>query len=149
VFRYVTGSDEYSVEPWSGEVDSLEASQTAATQQSSQLPRSTEDRRHPLGVSGQRLPEGIQFLSGQTQTDTRLASSTTGAPTANSASAASSTGEPQPIVFYPDGSTSDACLVLTNERFFVQVTLRGLTGMVRVSELLSSGEVGATGGIGQ
>jgi len=34
------------------------------------------------------------------------------------------------IVFYPDGSTSDARLVLTNERYFVEVRLRGLTGMV-------------------
>jgi hypothetical protein len=148
VFRYVTASDEYAVEPWSGEVDSVEASQTAATQESSALPRTTEDKRHPLGVAGQRLPEGIQFFSGQTQMDARLAGSTTGAAT-DPAGAASSTGQPQPIVFYPDGSTSDACLALTNERFFVQVTLRGLTGMVRVSELMTSDEVGASGGIAQ
>ncbi|NLF73363.1 MAG: hypothetical protein GX575_30365, partial [Candidatus Anammoximicrobium sp.] len=61
--------------------------------------------------------------------------------------ASSSAGGPPPIVFYPDGSTSDASVLLTNERCFVQVALRGLTGMVRVSELISSEELSGLGGI--
>jgi hypothetical protein len=96
-----------------------------------------------LGVAGQRLPDGVQFFMGETQADNRLAQTAadTAAPAAENAVS--------PIVFYPDGSTSDARLVLTNERFFVELSLRGLTGMVRVSELLSSEELSARGGIPQ
>jgi Tfp pilus assembly protein FimT len=143
VFRFVTASDEYAIEPWSGDVDTTEASQEALLNQTLPLPRSTADSRHLLGVSGQRLPDGIQFFLGETQTDARLAQTEAG----TAAPAAENTVPP--IVFYPDGSTSDARLVLTNERFFVEVTLRGLTGMVRVSELLSSEELSARGGVNQ
>lgn len=145
VFRYVTASDEYAVEPWSGEAGSVELSTTTATtDQSAAMPRSTDEKRHPLGVAGQRLPEGIQFFQGETQMDARSAEVTAGGSAASAIA-----GGPPPIVFYPDGSTSDARVLLTNERFFVQVTLRGLTGMVRVSELLSSEELSTSGGFVQ
>jgi len=145
VFRYVTASDEYAVEPWSGEAGSVELSTTTATtDQSAAMPRSTDEKRHPLGVAGQRLPEGIQFFQGETQMDARSAEVT-----ADGSAASVIAGGPPPIVFYPDGSTSDARVLLTNERFFVQVTLRGLTGMVRVSELLSSEELSTSGGFVQ
>ena len=51
--------------------------------------------------------------------------------------------EATPVLFYPDGTTSDARVVLTNqyERLFVVVSLRSLTGMTRVSNLLSSDEL--------
>ncbi len=143
VFRFVTASDEYAIEPWSGDVDATEASQEALLDQTLPLPRSTAETRHLLGVAGQRLPDGIQFFLGETQTDARLAQTAAG-----TAAPAAENAVP-PIVFYPDGSTSDARLVLTNERFFVEVTLRGLTGMVRVSELLSSEELSARGGVNQ
>ena len=43
-----------------------------------------------------------------------------------------------PILFYPDGTTSDARLILTNEQQrYVVVKLRSLTGIARVSQLLS------------
>jgi len=143
VFRFVTASDEYSVEPWSGEVDATEASQEALTGQTQSLPQSTVQQRHLLGVAGQRLPDGVQFFLGETQTDNRLAQTQ-----ADTTAPAAANAVP-PIVFYPDGSTSDARLVLTNERCFVEITLRGLTGMVRVSELLSSEELSARGGVTQ
>jgi len=145
VFRYVTATDEYAIEPWSGEVDATEASQDALTLDSQPLRmgQETAEKRHLLGVAGQRLPDGVQFFLGETQTDSRLDQAAAGAavPTADNAV--------PPIVFYPDGSTSDARLVLTNERLFVEITLRGLTGMVRVSELLTSEELSARGGVTQ
>lgn len=142
VFRYVIGSDEYAVEPWSGEADTIEFSRAATTEQSTTVPRSTDEKSHPLGVAGQRLPDGIQFFSGETQADARSAEVAV-----DESAASSSAGGPPPIVFYPDGSTSDASVLLTNERCFVQVALRGLTGMVRVSELISSEELSGLGGI--
>lgn len=145
VFRYVTATDEYAIEPWSGEVDATEASQAAMTLDAPPLTMNPEQdqKRHLLGVAGQRLPDGVTFFLGETQVDTRLDQATADAtvPAADNAV--------PPIVFYPDGSTSDARLVLTNERLFVEITLRGLTGMVRVSDLLTSEELSARGGVMQ
>jgi len=142
VFRYVLASDEYGVEPWGGEVDAVEASLGAATESSAAPPMTTEEKPRPLGIAGRRLPDGIQFFSGETQADARSAEVAV-----DESAASSSAGGPPPIVFYPDGSTSDASVLLTNERCFVQVALRGLTGMVRVSELISSEELSGLGGI--
>lgn len=43
----------------------------------------------------------------------------------------------QPILFYPDGSTSNARLLIANDRYYVMLQLRGLTGVAQVSDLLS------------
>jgi Tfp pilus assembly protein FimT len=145
VFRYQVGTDVYVVEPWYGDADYLEASGD-----SSNMPVPTgqlmaapgEDLPNlPLGVSGARLPTGIMFYAGETEVDARSAEvgQQAGMPTAGADST-------PPIVFYPDGSTSDAKVVLTNERFFVEVSIRGLTGMVRVSDLKVAEELAVQGG---
>jgi prepilin-type N-terminal cleavage/methylation domain-containing protein len=42
----------------------------------------------------------------------------------------------QPILFYPDGTTSDASLVLANaNQLSIRVTLRGLTGISQVADV--------------
>lgn len=44
----------------------------------------------------------------------------------------------RPILFYPDGTTSNASIVLKNSRDqFIRVTLRGLTGVGRASSVIS------------
>lgn len=141
VFRYVTASDEYAIEPWTADADALEAAPQALLDESPELLRVDTGKARPLGIAGQRLPEGIQFYLGETQMDARLAQITAEAGTLMAPG-----DSVPPIVFYPDGSTSDARVVLTNERFFVEVSLRGLTGMVRVSELLSDEELSLGGG---
>jgi type II secretory pathway pseudopilin PulG len=46
-----------------------------------------------------------------------------------------------PVLFFPDGSTSAATILLRNERqVFQRATLRALTGVGRASELLSDEE---------
>ncbi len=46
-----------------------------------------------------------------------------------------------PILFFPDGSTSSASLLLSGERrLFQRVTLRALTGVARVSDVLTEDE---------
>ena len=46
-----------------------------------------------------------------------------------------------PILFFPDGSTSSATVLLRNDKqVFQRATLRALTGMGRASELLSQEE---------
>jgi hypothetical protein len=98
-----------------------------------------------LGIRGRRLPDGMTFHSSETQADARLASASVDTAATTSGNAL----EPPPIVFYPDGSSSDAKLVLTNQRFFVELRLRGLTGMVRVSGLLTAEEISAQGDFSQ
>ena len=47
-----------------------------------------------------------------------------------------------PILFFPDGTTSEASVVLANDRNqFVRLTLRGLTGVGRATEILSREEL--------
>ena len=48
----------------------------------------------------------------------------------------------EPILFYPDGTSSTTQLVLTNtKQQFVVIRLRGLTGLTQVSDLLTPEEV--------
>ncbi len=49
-----------------------------------------------------------------------------------------------PVVFYPDGTTSDAKLVLTNQRDqSVELSLRGLTGVVTLGDVIADAETGS------
>jgi Tfp pilus assembly protein FimT len=146
VFRYTVGGDTYAVEPWSGEVDSLEASADAgSTSRALNMPLSTTEgnvANLPLGVRGQRLPSGMTFFSGDTEIDARDSAVTDqGGMGGMDPHAATS------IAFYPDGTTSDARVMLTNERCFVQVEMRGLTGMIYVSELMAAEELSSSGGV--
>lgn len=143
VFRCIPASDEYVVEPWSADVDAAEASQQALSSNvAPALPRASGDKPRALGIRGQRLPDGIQFVTGETRLDARASEALSTATTASAPDASL-----PPIVFYPDGSASDARVILTNERFFVEVAVRGLTGMVRVSELLNAEELTQRGGV--
>jgi hypothetical protein len=97
---------------------------------------------NPLGIAGLKLPPGIKFFSGEATADSRSLEVTANATGIDSGSGLDSgTGLSQPIIFYPDGSTTDARLILTNERFFVQLYLRGLTGLSRGSDLLVADEL--------
>lgn len=139
VFVYEIGSEFYRVQPFSNQTDALEASadadQTLAPNAIYQDP-SQAQRDSVLGVAGQRLPSGVTFFLGEIDVDTRLAQAQSEGATAELGGALA-----QPIVFYPDGTTTSARLVLTNERFFVELKLRGLTGMGRASDLLITEEI--------
>lgn len=135
VFRYQSGTDQYEVQAWYSEGDVLElpADEPEATGNN----RDPRDLQRPslLGITGSRLPDGVTFLFGETHTDTRVLQ--TGI---ESATALGHSADP-PIVFYPDGTATDARLILSNERFHVELSLRGLTGLGRVSQLLSAEEI--------
>jgi Tfp pilus assembly protein FimT len=115
VFRYDVASDRYLVELWQGEFET-DASAMAAQHQQSPWTSETDDSDQPLGIDGQQLPSGITFFTGETTLDRRalqIGEMSSGNGTDD--------GGPPPIVFYPDGTTTDARIVLTNERFFVEV----------------------------
>lgn len=128
VFRYTPSATQYMVETWV----------TAADDQES------VNNFQPTGAGGangvqptlptsrsSELPEGVRFFGGETAIDARasLFSESAGMGIAGS-------GNPIPVLFYPDGTTSSAALILINTRqHCVQVTLRGLTGSSLASDV--------------
>jgi hypothetical protein len=78
------------------------------------------------------LPDGITFVGGDSATDSRGAAAEQSAPSGAGAQAAWS----PPILFYPDGSSSDAYVIVGNTRQMgIRVELRGMTGTARVGEI--------------
>jgi hypothetical protein len=77
-----------------------------------------------LRLSRSTLPEGVVFAEGQVAAVPQLA-----------AAATTDTGWSAPILFYADGTASDAVLLLANDGGLrLRVTLRGLTGISRTSD---------------
>ena len=73
------------------------------------------------------LPEGVRFASAQIAPSTQLAASQPDVVTS---------GWSPPILFYPDGTTSDASVLLADQRQqTLRVTLRGLTGIAYPGEI--------------
>ena len=97
---------------------------------------------NPEGVKGE-LPETVTFVRGETALDTRAA-----ALDLTSAGGSESGQEwSEPILFYPDGTTSTARLLLRMKKHEndtrgveIELSLRGLTGIVSVGEPLASEE---------
>jgi hypothetical protein len=82
------------------------------------------------------LPEGVVFMGGQAAADTR------GMLVESQAIATAAADWSQPVYFYPDGTTSDARVLLKNEHeLYVMVDLRGLTGITSVSDVLTAEEL--------
>jgi type II secretory pathway pseudopilin PulG len=80
------------------------------------------------------LAEPIKFHSGDSQVEDPLTQERRVDPLATSSGSSWSL----PILFFPDGSASHASIVLTNDRNqFLRLTLRGLTGTARASEVLT------------
>lgn len=121
VFRYtpegsrylteVTGTDSFSA--WAGEFGAV-----------------AEDDLGFRSVCEQRvLPQGVIFVGAEVLADTRTQATDGELP-------AASPEWSDAIYFYPDGTTSTARLVLSNEYSdWVEVTLRGLTGVITTSDV--------------
>jgi hypothetical protein len=103
-----------------------------ALPESSELPPDDPDTEHApadmLRLSQTRLPDKVIFAAGDVAASNEVAA-LLGAPEGGAWSA--------PIVFNPDGTTSDASLVLQNDRGqTIRVTLRGLTGIANASDVM-------------
>ena len=125
VFRYETGGASFGVEPWYAADDDQTSTNESSRQQGnvSALQES------------QPLPDDISFAGGDTTSDSRSLHAEKNMGGAGGKAA-------RPILFYPDGTSSTARVLLTNRRqTLVQVSLRGLTGIAQVSDLLSASEV--------
>jgi prepilin-type N-terminal cleavage/methylation domain-containing protein len=127
-FQYDTGV--YTVEPWFASDDAIESNSLQQT-----LPGLLPTQTMTIEPTGRptELPEGIVFLAGETLSDNRSAE----IDTALAQQLAHETVWSPPILFYPDGTTSNARIVLANKkRQVIEVTLRGITGMAQSGELL-------------
>jgi hypothetical protein len=84
------------------------------------------------------LPEGIVFVASDTTQEAREVLAVQGTNALQNQDDSMSS----PIFFYPDGTSSTARLFVKNPRErYVKLSLRGLTGVVYVSDLLSGEEV--------
>ncbi len=84
------------------------------------------------GSGGKQLPEGVTFAGSQTAADTRAAALTADTNLADAAAA----GWSDPILFYPDGTTSTAQLAVKNQdNRCIILSLRGLTGTITIGEI--------------
>ena len=127
-FRFAQESDGYAVAPWEDPVGAnLAASGAVATIDSDGARRETA-----------QLPEGIVFVASGSVPDGSFepaAATTSSTDSLSGDSDADFSGE-STVLFYPDGTTSDATLTLRNaQAATVAILLRGLTGASRVGEV--------------
>jgi prepilin-type N-terminal cleavage/methylation domain-containing protein len=129
VFRYESGGAKYSVQPWIAGDDAIESS--APTTAGFEVADSSQDSAN-VG-EGHELPEGTMFVRGDAAAESRsLAVEQTAMDSTQFESEWS-----RPILFYPDGTTSDAFVVVANENERgIQVNLRGMTGTATLSEVM-------------
>jgi prepilin-type N-terminal cleavage/methylation domain-containing protein len=123
MFRYQLGGDRFRIETWRALEDETADEQQAGRQRSTTLDAPLPDELE------KQLPDGVLFIGGDAQWENRsqqieqdiLAQDARG-------------GEwSRPILFYPDGSTANAHVVVGNRRqASVRIDLRGLTGAVTV-----------------
>ena len=142
MFRYTVEEGTFSVEPYYTEQDMLEAdaqhSRTGVAGVNAAMLSADRQEEMAESPSG-NLPEGIVFATSEVESDVRgmqIQQQIQG-------TQAGVTRELSPILFYPDGTTSDARVALTNEyrKLYVVVSLRSLTGIAKVSELVTSEQV--------
>ena len=129
VFRYELGGVKYSIQPWIAGDDALEGSSQSDT--GFGVADQTQDAAN-LGA-GHELPEGTMFAAGDAVVESRsLAIEQTAMEATQFESEWS-----RPVLFYPDGSTSDAFVVIANEnKVGLKVTLRGMTGTSTLGEIM-------------
>jgi prepilin-type N-terminal cleavage/methylation domain-containing protein len=81
------------------------------------------------------LPEGVKFVA------TENAADALAVPDDPESITDVSDGWSSPIFFYPDGTTSDARLMLANDSgYAIELTLRGVTGTVAVGDIIAARE---------
>lgn len=136
VFRYTLYEDGYSIEtdggcdfiPQDGSTGPYRGISTAQTEVSQQSGKYGEHK----------LPEKIVFSGGETTYDTRSSMISSSREIGSSVQSSSS----DPILFFPDGTTSTARLSLRNTEFDyeIELTLRGMIGAVSVGDTYTAQE---------
>jgi prepilin-type N-terminal cleavage/methylation domain-containing protein len=147
MFRYETDGKIFYVQPYLTEQDFLEADATESTARDPSLAQAggvtapmpgAVSNTEPPTIRERELPDGVIFAGGYFESDSRSAQ----IQQESQATLMAAGNQVAPILFYPDGTTSDAELILSNDQqLFIRITLRSLTGISKVSELLSANEL--------
>lgn len=149
-FRFTPETGKLVVEPWTGVLgtgaDARRSTGTASTNSSSAPAggtTSTTTAASSTAATGTAkttnvtLPEEVIFHAGELAVEDYETGE-------RSVASLQQPSEDQstPILFFPDGTTSDASVLLTNgKQQFVRLTLRGLTGVGRSSLVLTQEEL--------
>jgi type II secretory pathway pseudopilin PulG len=140
VYRFENGGRHFEIIPWVSDDDALESSADADAQAMSSG-MATASGTAAGGVDldeGPGLPEGVIFVGGEATADSR------GLSVAEAISGGGGTDGQwgAPVLFYPDGSATDAYVIVANDQQqAVRIELRGLTGLASVGEILSLEEL--------
>jgi len=137
VFRYQPGGRNFQVEPWKAADDSLEAKQSPESQFGQPTPAPTGGG-DPIDSQQSRwqLAEGIRFLGGESLAEARDEA------VEDALGGGGQGGEwSRPILFYPDGVSSDAWVAVADEHnSAIRVELRGLTGLAVLGDITTADE---------
>ncbi|MGI8979175.1 MAG: prepilin-type N-terminal cleavage/methylation domain-containing protein [Pirellulaceae bacterium] len=131
VFRFQPGGRKFQIEPYQAADDELNGVGGVNTFAPPPVPQGNENEE-----SGTQLPEGITFLEGMTAEEER-------AKAVEEAMGMGGGGGDwsKPILFYPDGVSSDAWLVVADQHnSAIRVELRGLTGLAVLGDLTTPEE---------
>lgn len=149
MFRYQVGGPGFRVEPWAAGDDMLEAATVqypdglglaaapagfgASAPPAPQTPPANvqvDEQGNPQS-DRYRLPEEITFVAGDARTESRAMKIEQ-----TILESERNVEWSRPILFYPDGSTSDAFVIVGGpQQTGVRIDLRGLTGAAKVSEI--------------
>jgi type II secretory pathway pseudopilin PulG len=141
-FTFTPESGTYQVGPWmpflqeSGSDTTSSSTRVATPITATSESATAAPAENPTGQSV-TLPDTIKFQSGQIAVEDSLTAERQVASMQVQGDSVST-----PILFFPDGTTSQASVVLANDRNqFVRLTLRGLTGVGRATDILSREEL--------
>ncbi|HND52428.1 MAG TPA: prepilin-type N-terminal cleavage/methylation domain-containing protein [Pirellulaceae bacterium] len=134
VFQFQTGKDSYTVQTWTGPGDDEQSTREGGFSAAGGGFGTPAAPQPTAGANrtGQ-LPEGVTFVGAETTIDQRAAMRGASNPAAGDQS--------EPILFYPDGTTSTVHVVIANQRDrAIVVSLRGLTGLATCSDIKTVSE---------
>lgn len=127
-FRCTLESSEYTIDSQAGP-ESVEFISSSAD---GQFGENASESTEPLSTKNRRLPEDVRFVDGEVTFDTRATILTDATDETSSDTAGQSL---DPILFFPDGTTSTATLILENKhQRRIELSLRGLTGVITVGD---------------
>jgi prepilin-type N-terminal cleavage/methylation domain-containing protein len=126
VFQYELGGGKYKIQPWIGDDDALES----PTGDTSSAPVPSPPAHS--AAADKTLSEGTKFTAG----DALVESRSQRIDEELSGSGGSGATWSRPILFYRDGSASDAFIIVGNDhQAGIRIDLRGMTGAVKIGEL--------------
>jgi hypothetical protein len=127
-FQYQPGSGSYRLSPQDNAAAAPAQGDESAKSNGDQG-HSADDEEGPRAEEG-ALPDGIHFMADDAPDPDAADNLTQDVAQSNGGG-----GWSDPILFYPDGTTSDARFIVSNDRgYAIHIRLRGVTGNVALGD---------------